>query len=132
MENILNLICEERKRQDTKWGENRMMSDLMWLTVLSEEIGEAARDILKGTSTLETEVLHVAAVAVAWLENMERRRKDISPEIAWKERYFTRLLKRGLAPDDAAIYTAATEVILDIDPEDAADDEISTAGEDGR
>jgi NTP pyrophosphatase (non-canonical NTP hydrolase) len=132
MEQILIRIREERTRQDDKWGANRMMSDLMWQAVLTEEVGEAAKAILKGSLTLETEVLHVAAVAVAWLENMKRRGKYISPEVAWRERYFNRLLKYGLAPDDAAMHTAAAEVLLDIDPEDSADDEISTMREDGR
>jgi len=105
----LSLIKQERIRQDIKWGAERMMDDQLWQAVLSEEVGEAAEAILKGLPTLEKEILHVAAVAVAWMENIWRRKDPISQELAWKERYF-----------------------LDIDPEDSADDEISTIQEDNR
>lgn len=42
---IINEIGEERDRQETKWG-TRHHSRIFWLAVLTEEVGEVARDIL--------------------------------------------------------------------------------------
>jgi NTP pyrophosphatase (non-canonical NTP hydrolase) len=41
------------------------------MTVLMEEVGEVARALLDGNADqLETELVQVAAVAVAWLESL--------------------------------------------------------------
>jgi NTP pyrophosphatase (non-canonical NTP hydrolase) len=74
MEHIFELIREERKRQDVKWGAGRNLHNLEWLTILVEEVGEAAKVILEG-SNLQEEVLHVAAVAVVWLECLNNYRE---------------------------------------------------------
>jgi NTP pyrophosphatase (non-canonical NTP hydrolase) len=73
MQTIFNLIAEERKRQDIKWGANRDQHDMIWLTILIEEVGETAEAILKHLPTVKDELIQVAAVAVAWLENIESR-----------------------------------------------------------
>ena len=70
---ISKLIAKERKRQDDKWGADRDLNDGMWLAILVEEVGEASEAILKDLPTLKDEVIQVAAVAIAWLENLERR-----------------------------------------------------------
>jgi len=71
----LYAIADERDRQDTKWGEQNH-SDERWLAILTEEVGEASRDILEDKpDSLEVELQQVAAVAVAWLESIRRRRK---------------------------------------------------------
>jgi len=68
--NVLN----ERDRQDGKWGSQRHLSDREWLTILTEEVGEAAKDILdQKHDGLKTEVTQVAAVALAWLEALTAR-----------------------------------------------------------
>ena len=43
---IFNRIAAERTRQDAKWGEQNH-SDYMWLTILAEEVGEAAQACLR-------------------------------------------------------------------------------------
>lgn len=78
MENVLNLIRAERERQNKKWGEQNH-DDYRWLAILTEEVGELAQAILHDefggshAGTAKTELVHVAAVAVQWLECMERR-----------------------------------------------------------
>jgi hypothetical protein len=75
----VNLVLDERFRQDDKWGNQRHLSDGEWLTILVEEVGEAAKDILdKKPDGLKTEVTQVAAVALAWLEALTARR-DANP-----------------------------------------------------
>jgi len=62
------LITDERKRQDEKWG-GYSHSDFVWNAILSEEIGEVAHEVLNpGLYSLREEIVQVAAVAVAWLE----------------------------------------------------------------
>ena len=72
MGNIFAEIIAERKRQDEKWGANRNLEHSFWLMILVEEVGEAAMAILKGTPNLKKELIQIAAVVVAWLENIER------------------------------------------------------------
>ena len=78
MENVLNQIRAERERQNKKWGEQNH-DDYRWLAILTEEVGELAQAILHDefggshAGTAKTELVHVAAVAVQWLECMERR-----------------------------------------------------------
>ena len=78
MEDVLNQIRAERERQNKKWGEQNH-DDYRWLAILTEEVGELAQAILHDefggshAGTAKTELVHVAAVAVQWLECMERR-----------------------------------------------------------
>jgi NTP pyrophosphatase (non-canonical NTP hydrolase) len=73
-------VRKERGRQSDKWGEQNHL-DLTWLAILSEEVGEAAQEILtaqfgsagKGHGELREEVVHVAAVALAWIEALDRK-----------------------------------------------------------
>lgn len=81
---VIREIIEERSRQDLKWGEQNWI-DPAWTSILSEEVGEAAREANDGTwpphdktreeSTrrLRKELIQVAAVAVAWIEAIDRR-----------------------------------------------------------
>jgi len=65
------LVYDERMRQDAKWGIDRMMSNWSWMAVIVEEIGEVAEAMLKGElPNVRHELIHVAAVAVAWLEDI--------------------------------------------------------------
>jgi hypothetical protein len=42
---VLTEVANERKRQETKWGiQNRTPEK--WIVILSEEVGEAAKDVL--------------------------------------------------------------------------------------
>lgn len=80
----LNLIAEERCRQNLKWGEQN--HDLpTWLTILVEEVGEFAEAVLDSTFGLDdkrygipdhdhvlVEITQVAAVATAIMEYLKR------------------------------------------------------------
>lgn len=83
---VLNDVADERSRQDAKWGDQSDHSDERWLAILAEEFGEAARATLEASvangspeadgwrANLDAELLQVAAVAVAWVEALTRRR----------------------------------------------------------
>jgi NTP pyrophosphatase (non-canonical NTP hydrolase) len=66
----------ERHAQDAKWGEQNH-DDFIWTAILTEEVGEAAQAALHakfgGHGDLREELVQVAAVALAWLECMDRR-----------------------------------------------------------
>lgn len=70
---IFELINLERNKQDKKWGAlPKYLSDMVWLTVLMEEVGECAEAILKRDwNNLKLEIIQVATVAIAWLEDDE-------------------------------------------------------------
>jgi NTP pyrophosphatase (non-canonical NTP hydrolase) len=78
--NTLKRILKERKRQDAKWGEqNHDPRD--WLPILGEEFGELCKAINETTGCgdkvgtneeIKEEAVHVAAVAIAMIESMER------------------------------------------------------------
>lgn len=59
----------EREQQDKKFGVQNH-GDLYWLAILQEEVGEAAQAVIqeKAFEEVEKEMLHVAAVAVSWIE----------------------------------------------------------------
>ncbi len=67
---ILLDISEERFQQDIKWGQDfDGRHHAYWLTILTEEIGEAARAILEhDLVNLREELVQSAAVIVSWLE----------------------------------------------------------------
>lgn len=81
----LELLFKERKRQYAKWGEQDQ--DLAtWITILTEELGEAAEAVLDvkfkqstplqdRIAHLETELSHVGAVAVSILEYIWRHQE---------------------------------------------------------
>jgi hypothetical protein len=71
-------IRYERQAQDKKWGiQNR--SNLRWLAILMEEVGELAMCLLnskhKGHPDYlrNKELIQVAAVCVAWMECLARK-----------------------------------------------------------
>jgi len=75
-ERIFQLINAERARQAQKWGQGDCSSlavdPLVKSAVLTEEVGEVARALLdrEPAAQLITELVQVAAVAVAWLESL--------------------------------------------------------------
>ena len=67
-------VAEERRRQVVKWGERRNNDPFEWVSVLTEEVGEVAQAVNDGE--LESafhELVQVAAVALAFLEDLEVR-----------------------------------------------------------
>jgi hypothetical protein len=74
----LTAVVGERLAQDAKWGEQNHPSEV-WLAILSEEVGEMAKTMLPGEGTLydtREEAVQVAAVAVAFVEAIDRALKD--------------------------------------------------------
>lgn len=85
-ENILRSISAERDRQDARWGGRPGVDrrdDHTYAAVLGEEFGEVCKAWLeRDTTELCAELVQVAAVAVAWLEELldggMRTRADVA------------------------------------------------------
>lgn len=76
---VLNDVAEERLRQDEKWGSQRTLTPEVWLRILAEEFGEAAKAINEGNydpmdkDCYRREMIQVAAVAIAAVEAHDHR-----------------------------------------------------------
>jgi NTP pyrophosphatase (non-canonical NTP hydrolase) len=83
---VLEDVRLERVRQNKKWGEQSHDAGL-WYAILGEEFGEVGKAILDGAferaegvpqsaydEAYREELVHVAAVAVAAIENLDRNR----------------------------------------------------------
>lgn len=74
-------IDNERNRQNAKWRAQKHL-DSIWQTILTEEVGEAAQEVLthelgvEGHGDLREELIHIAAVAVACIECLDGRSSD--------------------------------------------------------
>ena len=80
---VISAVREERKRQDKKWGTQCYQNHFIWLGILSEEVGEFSEALLrwyfyagkegysKHSQCMKDELVQVAAVAIAQLEQME-------------------------------------------------------------
>lgn len=65
-------IANERVNQDLKWGQQNHAPSF-WITILAEEVGEAAHDSLEDYwQGYRAEMIQVAAVAVAAIESLDR------------------------------------------------------------
>lgn len=97
---VLDEIRVERERQDEKWGEQNhpdgtnLKNDgwrthareqcqraaaegrVTWAHILQEEFVEALAEV--GPAKLRAELIQVAAVAVAWIEALDRRERTSS------------------------------------------------------
>ena len=78
-------VLDERVRQVARWGDDVGKPDTDFFLVLTEEVGEVAREMLRidpdattedlqHLEALYGEVVQVAAVSFAWLEEIDRRR----------------------------------------------------------
>lgn len=70
-EQVFKAICEERERQDAKWGTDRAQSLAGFLLVMESELDEAKRGWQKnlpGKSAPLNEIVQLAAVCFACLE----------------------------------------------------------------
>lgn len=70
LDEVLDLIAQERKFQDNKWGSQRHLHNDVWNRILGEEVGEVAKALNEQESieALKKELVQVAAVATAWVE----------------------------------------------------------------
>ena len=76
-EKIFDAIKAERLRQEDTWGQQNH-DPMTWLTILTEEVGEACAAALEGRGLpYRDEMVQVAAVAVAAIDCLERRGGDI-------------------------------------------------------
>lgn len=81
---VIKAIIAERIRQDIKWGANRVHLDEDWKLILGEESGELSKAIFENKFDclgsdpydIERELIDVAAVALAWLEDIFTRKKE--------------------------------------------------------
>lgn len=84
----LQSVIAERTRQDTKWGQQNH-DPVFWLGILGEEYGELCQAINEtvfdngpeerqkgGYANMRAEAVQVAAVAVAFVEMLDRRYGD--------------------------------------------------------
>jgi NTP pyrophosphatase (non-canonical NTP hydrolase) len=68
---VFNLIQNEMDFQDKKWGAQKH-ADCTWLAILTEEVGEVAKECLengfdnKPKKDMLKELVQVAAVSVQW------------------------------------------------------------------
>ena len=76
-EKALQDVLAERNRQDIKWGEQNH-DPFTYLAILTEEVGELAQAAVElrfddgSVDDMKTEAVHVAAVALAIVECLER------------------------------------------------------------
>lgn len=74
-------VFDERKKQDEKWGKDRDLDPFFWLAILVEEVGEIAKAILEPNFSdpknekIRKEAVQVAAVALAFIENIDRNQE---------------------------------------------------------
>lgn len=76
----ISMVLLERGRQNDKWG-TQDHSNGLWLTILSEEIGEVSTEMLSMINgkaldheNLKKEVVQICAVALAWVESLNRQK----------------------------------------------------------
>lgn len=71
-ESVLAAVSAEQNRQIELWGDQRDHDDTLWLTILTEEVGEVAKAILEGDdpSHICEELVQVAAVAATWAQSV--------------------------------------------------------------
>lgn len=87
MNKAIQDVIKERQRQDEKWGEQNH-HPTMWTGILGEEYGELCQAINEttfdngpeekkkgGYENMRAEAIQVAAVAVAFVEMLDRNRE---------------------------------------------------------
>lgn len=94
-ERVINAVLMERTRQDAKWGEQNHQIQY-WTGILGEEYGELCEAINEtvfdngsdkgGYDNMRTEAIHVAAVAIGFLECLERNKALWFPSPAQGDR----------------------------------------------
>lgn len=90
MQDAINRIIAERKRQNEKWGEGSYNHPFEWMSILGEEFGELCEAVNEtyfsnlthpecgGYDKIIKEATHVAAVAAAIIEDMVQAKEEKS------------------------------------------------------
>jgi len=74
-------VAYERTRQDYLWGVQNHRPE-WYMTILAEEVGEANKAILEGDmAQYRVEMTHVAAVAIAMIECLDRGEYKDTPQV---------------------------------------------------
>jgi len=75
---VLEQALAARESQDLKWGDQTLNSDEHWTVILTEELGEVAREVYeKNESDMYIEIIQCAAVCFAWAEAFTNRSKQL-------------------------------------------------------
>lgn len=85
MKKAIESVLAERARQDAKWGEQNH-EPMAWMGILGEEFGELCEAVNEthfnngaearkkgGYANMREEAVHVAAVAISFIEALDRR-----------------------------------------------------------
>lgn len=84
---ILMEVLQERIKQEKKWGQ-QSHDPLKWNAILGEEFGEVSKSILeKDRDNYREELIQVAAVAIAAIECLDRRKILVVIESAFGEKF---------------------------------------------
>jgi len=76
---VFEMVAKERDRQDAKWGFPQHNSPFEWVSIVTEELGELAKETndayigknpKRNVSGIMREAIHVAAVAIAIIEHL--------------------------------------------------------------
>jgi len=74
----ISSVVDEMCAQDVKWGADRDQHPFVWMTILTEEVGEAAQASLhrefggNAAEGLRNELVQIAAVALQFIEQLDR------------------------------------------------------------
>jgi hypothetical protein len=81
---VMNWVNDERNKQEMKWGEQNHTPE-KWVGILGEEYGEFCQAVNEtiffngsdkgGYENMKTEAIQTAAVAIAFLECLERNKE---------------------------------------------------------
>ena len=75
---VLEQVLAERESQDLKWGDQTFNSDDHWTVILTEDLGEVAREVFESRETaMYNEIIQCAAVCFAWAEACNNRKKQL-------------------------------------------------------
>ncbi|GIC29788.1 hypothetical protein VCSRO147_0608 [Vibrio cholerae] len=127
---VIEQVIGEMVFQDLKWGESRTLNNHVWDSILSEEVGEVSEEavlvwnaklgIKKGfaskftleqqTEKLRAELIQVAAVAIQWIEAIDRENQELIPKEEINNNGF---LEMGLYDGITARYTEEQARVLE-------------------
>lgn len=102
MNEQIEKVINERKRQDKKWGEQNH-SPMFWLSIIGEEFGEMCKEAneyefssdLKRIQDLQAEAIQCAACCVAMAESLGRNLlKDLN-DLSLEMKYVMRVCEVG-------------------------------------